>query len=54
LADYNFLDEEAIRDKVGVLYTIEIKTKNNFFIYDNYNSAFNTEAEVLFNEGLTF
>lgn len=39
---------------IGVLYKIQIKTKNNFFIYDNYNTAFNTEAEVLFNEGLTF
>ena len=39
---------------IGVLLTIEIKTKNNFFIYGNDNSAFNTENEVLFNEGLTF
>jgi len=39
---------------IGVLYKIKIKTKNNFFIYDNYTSAFNIEAKVLFNEGLSF
>jgi len=33
---------------------IETKEKNNFFIYNDDNTAFNSESEVLFNEGLTF
>jgi len=33
---------------------IEIKEKNNFFIYNEDNTAFNSESEVLFNEGSTF
>ena len=50
-ADYTF---EEDRNKIGVLLKIEIKQKRNFFIYKNDNSAFDTEDEVLFNEGLTF
>ena len=33
---------------------IETKEKNNFLVYNDENTAFNTESEVLFNEGSTF
>ena len=41
-------------NKIGVLLRIEVIQKNNFYIYNNDNSAYNSEDEVLFNEGLTF
>jgi hypothetical protein len=53
-ADYTFIKEEDYKNEIGVLLTIEINKKNNFFIYNNDNSAFTSEDEVLFNEGLTF
>ena len=45
---------EVNGDKIGVLLRIEIIQKNNFYIYKNDTSAYNSEDEVLFNEGLTF
>ena len=39
---------------VSVLLKIEIKNKNNFFIYDENTHAFPSEKEVLLQEGLEF
>ncbi len=39
---------------MSVLLKIEIKSKKNIFIYDEYTHAFPEEKEVLFQEGLEF
>jgi len=39
---------------VSVLLKIEVKSKNNFFIYDENTHAFPNEREALFQEGLAF
>ncbi len=39
---------------MSVLLKIELKTKKNFFIYDENTHAFPQEKEVLLQEGLEF
>ena len=41
-------------DIVSVLLKIELKHRKNFFIYEGRTSAFQTEQEVLLQEGLKF
>ncbi len=39
---------------MSVLLKIELKHRKNFYIYEGRNSAFQTEQEVLLQEGLKF
>ena len=43
---------ENQEDLVSVLLKIELKTKNNFFIYNKDTHAFPKEKEALLQEGL--
>lgn len=49
-SSYQFCDKKC----VGVLLKIELKKKQNFFVYNEETSAFPNEEEVLLQEGLEF
>ena len=49
-----FADPTDDVNKIGVLLTLEIKQKKNFYIYDKNDAEYINEEEVLFNEGLKF